>query len=65
VDIENHMATDIIGGGTKFRVKGQNSEEQQSSKKRSFRIFTRELQILAQNWGGGLNHTAHPLFRRL
>jgi hypothetical protein len=23
------------------------------------------LQILAQNWGGGLNHTAHPLFRRL
>ena len=62
-NVAYYMTTDIIGGGTRLGVRGQHSEEKQQKKKkkkekkkrkkRSFSKFTRKLQILPQNLGGG------------
>jgi hypothetical protein len=58
VDIENYMTTDIIGGGTKFGVKGQNSEEKQSGKKGLSEYLPGNCKLCAKIEGRG----AKPYF---
>jgi hypothetical protein len=53
VDIENYMTTYIIGGGTKFGVKGQYSKEKHSRKKKVFQNIYQGIANFVPQFGGG------------
>ena len=65
MDIANYMTTDIIGGGTKFGVRGQNSEERQSRKKGLSEYLPGNCKFCHKIGGGAKPYCPPPLFRRL